>query len=334
MVDLARSGLCSVTRGKDYGLLDLPQIQARLALPPDQETTHPETGICRALFDCPDIPLTGTELQMRVIVATHPATATAAPVGTTRDGVVSELFFTALPQAAFPPADVVALYLHRGAFETVLSDEDKEQDSDRWVSHTPSGQEFWQVISQWIWNVRLELGHRLHPTPMRTTAFAPSQAEPLPVSIPGTTPSVTYGPAEWARTARVGIFAGADFTEQPDGTLRCPANHPLYAQERRPERDGTLRVVYAARLADCRGCPLREHCLLHGKETKKARRVSAVLRPIEGPLPPPDRKTQHPPATHPILWGGLESMPDPTRIHQPTAHTDGHNHYHTSRFSF
>ena len=122
------SGLAVVVRGKDYGLLDLPQVQARLALPPDEVSTHPETGTCRALFDCASLPLTGTELTMRVIVATHPATKTSAPVGVTRDGVVHELFFTALPQVAFNAASVVGLYLHRGAFETVLSDEDKEQD--------------------------------------------------------------------------------------------------------------------------------------------------------------------------------------------------------------
>jgi hypothetical protein len=70
---LPSCGLCSITRGKDYDLLDHPQVLARLALPPDQEMTHPETGTSRTLFDCPDIPLPGTDLRMRVIVATHPA---------------------------------------------------------------------------------------------------------------------------------------------------------------------------------------------------------------------------------------------------------------------
>jgi hypothetical protein len=31
-----------VMRGKDYDLLDLPEVQARLAQLPDQQTTHPE----------------------------------------------------------------------------------------------------------------------------------------------------------------------------------------------------------------------------------------------------------------------------------------------------
>jgi len=340
-IDLDKSGLAYVMRGKDYDLLDLPEIQARLALSPDQETTHPETGTRRALFDCPDVLLTPVGPRVRVIVATHPETASPARVGTTRDGMVYELFLTVLPQRAFTPADVVDLYLHRGAFETVLSDEDAEQDPDRWCSYTACGQEFWQILSQWMWNIRLELGHHLHPTPLRMTTFAQAQAspatppaseEPAPESQGGMLPkdpfdrdvsstpgqeshlmvadsgqrshfSLTYGTPEWARTARQGIYAGRDFHLQPDGTLRCPANHPLYAQERRAEHDGTVRVVYAARIGDCRACKRRVHCLGHGRDNKHPRRVSAVLRPAEGPSPPPEGAPSLPAALSPILWG-------------------------------
>ena len=115
--------------------------------------------------------------------------------------------------------------------------------------------------------------------------------------------SAVYGAPEWAQTSRVGIFAGRDFIQQPDGTLRCPTNHPLYPQERRVEHDGTVRVVYAARIGDCRACPLRGQCLAHGKETKRARRVSAVLRPIEGPSPSSVLTPSPASATQPILWG-------------------------------
>jgi len=55
VADLDTSGLPYVTRGKDYGLLDHPEIQARLQRPPDQVVTHPETATTRALFDCLDI---------------------------------------------------------------------------------------------------------------------------------------------------------------------------------------------------------------------------------------------------------------------------------------
>ncbi len=176
VADLDQSGLPYVMRGKDYGLLDHPEIQARLQRPPDQVVTHPETATTRALFDCLDIALTPMGPRIRVIVATHPATSTPARIGTTREGRVYELFFTCSPPSAFTPSDVLDLYLHRGGFETVLSDEDKEQDFDRWCSYTANGQEFWQILSQWIWNLRLELGHHLHPTPMRLTEFSEAEA--------------------------------------------------------------------------------------------------------------------------------------------------------------
>jgi len=312
LADLA--GLGYVMRGKDYSLLDLPQVQTRLALPPDQQTTHPETGTCRALFDYPDLCLTPTGPRTRVIVATHPATEISAKIGTTRGEVVYELFYTALPQEAFTPADVVDLYLHRGAFECVLSDEDQEQEPDRWCSHTAWGQEFWLILAQWIWNLRLELGHALHPTPMRTTEFASAQmdesaeAAPDPVSRPPEPAPVPYGPPQWARPSYTKGFAGADFSLQPDGTLRCPAGRPLYAQERRPERNGRLRVLYAARIGHCRSCQLREQCQ-ESATTIKARRVSAVYWPISsrasisGEFPPAPEESSPPPVPHPVLWG-------------------------------
>src|SRR5436305_9063398 len=287
VADLHRLGLGWITRGKDYALLDLPQVQARLALPPEQQITHPETGTCRALFDCPEVLLTPTGPRSRVIIATHPATALPSPIGLTREGVVYELFFTALPAGAFTAADVVALYLQRGAFEIVLADEDKEQDADRWCSRTPCGQEFWQVISQWMWNLRLELGHRLHPMPMRTTELAPAQTQPLPQPACDEGVCLTYGAPQWARPAAMGGFAADAFTPQADGTLRCPAGHPLHVRERRPQGDGRLRVLYAARVGHCRVCGLREQCQGYGSATIQPRRVSAVVRPIKGPPLPP-----------------------------------------------
>ncbi len=49
--------------------------------------------------------------------------------------------------------------------------------------------------------------------------------------------------------------------------------------ERRDEEraDGSLRVVYAASIRDCRPCPLREQCQWEGHETRKLRQVSVVL---------------------------------------------------------
>jgi hypothetical protein len=127
-----------VTRGKDYHLLDHPLVQARLHLPPDQLKPRPESQMARSLYDCPALPVGPEGTPCRVVVATHAAGKKKSPVGVTRAGIVYELFFTNLPQPAFTACDVVELYLHRGAFEPTLSDEDIEQDPDRWCSHSAS----------------------------------------------------------------------------------------------------------------------------------------------------------------------------------------------------
>jgi hypothetical protein len=216
--DLA--GFAFVTRGKEYTVLDHPLVQARLHLPPDRSQQRPESQFVRSLYDCPDVPVGSEGVRCRVVVATHPAGKKKSPVGISRAGVVYELFFSNLPQQAFTASDVVELYLHRGAFEPALADEDQEIDPDRWCSHTACGQEVWGIVSQWVWNLRLELGHQLEPTPPRTTEFAPAQAEAneqRPVTC-------GYGKPTVAAPWKAGRFSGQDFALQPDGTLRCPAD--------------------------------------------------------------------------------------------------------------
>src|SRR5262249_840041 len=147
----------------------------------------------------------------------------------------------------------------------VLADEDQEQDPDRWCSHTPCGQECWQIVSQWVWNLRLELGHQLEPAPLRTTEFAPpaAMASPHPVGPMGyTSPDVGL---PW----KAGRYSGRDFAPQADGSLRCPAGKTLCPTEQRREADGTLRILFAARIRDCRGCRLRAQCQWHGETTMK-----------------------------------------------------------------
>ncbi len=171
IADLA--GFLFVMRGKDYSVLDRPEVQSRLHLPADQQFSRSESSLVRQLYDCPDVAVGPEGVRCRVVVATHPVAQKKSRVGHTRKGIVYELFFTHLPQDAFTASAVVALYLHRGAYAPLLADEDQEQDPDRWCSHAPAGQEAWQIVSQWVWNLRLELGHMLEPTPMRTTEFAP-----------------------------------------------------------------------------------------------------------------------------------------------------------------
>jgi hypothetical protein len=160
----------------------------------------------------------------------------------------------------------------------------------------------WLILSQWVWNLRLELGQLLHRTAMRTTEFASAVVSTEPTCSSPLAATASYGPPTFAKTWKQGRMSGQDFIPQPDGTLRCPAGTPLYPQERRPERDGTVRVVYAARISHCRACLLREQCQWHGNSTKKPRRVSAVLHPLIEP-PKLAQVPQAALASGPILWG-------------------------------
>jgi hypothetical protein len=218
-----------------------------------------------------------------VVVATPPPTKKTSPVGVTRAGIVYELFFTNLPQQAFTASDVVELYLHRGAFEPALSDEDQEIDPDRWCSHAAWGQECWQLVAQWVWNLRLELGHQLEPAPVRITEFAAaiSPSEQAATRPTSSAPASGYGPHTTATLWKRGCFSGQDFPLQPDGTLRCPAGQSLRVQERRREADGSLRVVYGASIRSCRPCRLRQQCQWNGNATAKPRQVSVLLHPLQ-----------------------------------------------------
>src|SRR2546426_11976982 len=51
--DLA--GFPFVMRGKDYSVLDRPEVQSRLHLPADQQFSRAESGLVRQLYDCPEV---------------------------------------------------------------------------------------------------------------------------------------------------------------------------------------------------------------------------------------------------------------------------------------
>src|SRR5258708_1413659 len=173
LLDVLAAGLGVIARSRAYHLLDVEAVKQVLARAPSHVSTHPESGMTRALYDCASVPLTSAGPKVRGVVAKHGATSSAPAVGVDRDGMVYELFVSTLPSPAFTASDVLDLYLHRGSFETVLADEDNEQASDRWYSHTSCGQEFSQILAQWVWNIRQELGQQLSSAELRTTEFAP-----------------------------------------------------------------------------------------------------------------------------------------------------------------
>src|SRR5260370_39711480 len=264
-------------RGKDYTVLDHPVVQARLHLPPDSHFSRAESALVRALYDCADVPVGPEGRGSRVVVATHPKGPLRSRIGATGKGIVYELFFTKLPQEAFTAADIVALYLHRGAFEPQLADGDAEETPDRWCSHSPAGQEAWQIVSQWVWNLRLELGHVLEPTPLRPTEFA----LPVTETTVEQAPVQGYGKPSVALPWKAGRFSGQDFALRPDGTLRCPASQTLVAHERRREADGSLRVMYADSIRSCRPCTLRVICHWQVRATHMHRLVDLTVPSCE-----------------------------------------------------
>jgi hypothetical protein len=150
-------------------------------------------------------------------------------------------------------------------------------------------------------NLRLELGHQLEPTPLRTVSRsllpfrlrkrpATSIASPTPTSASG------YGPP--ATATRLGKRAASPaLTSLSSPTEPSSAKPAMRFTERRGEEraDGSLRVVYAGSHRDCRPCPLREQCQWEGHETRKPRQVSVRLASAAGGsctaalalLPPP-----------------------------------------------
>ena len=127
---MAKTTTCSIIRRSQHG--------CTCTLIHSSSGLQSQTG--RTLYDCPEIPVGLEGIPCLVVVATHPAGKKKSPVGVTCAGVIYELFGTLLPQHAFTACDVVELYLHRGAFELPLSEEDLEIDPDRWCSHAAWGE--------------------------------------------------------------------------------------------------------------------------------------------------------------------------------------------------
>src|SRR5438132_9034261 len=141
----------------------------------------------------------------------------------------------------------------------VLADEDVEEDPDRWCSYTECGQELWQIACQWVWNLRLSLGHAMQGGEVREIEWAPPKASP-PFLLAAENPPEEYGPWQWAAAfgRATGRFGADAFVLQEDGTLRCPAGASLWLSEMRQENAFTQRAIYVASQSDCPRFPFQE----------------------------------------------------------------------------
>src|SRR5260370_27398911 len=105
-----------------------------------------------------------------------------------------------------------------------------------------------------------------NPPQCVSLSFPPPQTKALPSPDP-TPAGPSFGPAQWARAARVGSLGGQDFLPQADGTLRCQHGAPLYPHERGAQHHATARLLYASRLSAGPCCLLRRRCQRHGTPT-------------------------------------------------------------------
>jgi hypothetical protein len=301
IAQLILAGVYLVTRGRGYQLLEHPQIQGVLAHPPTAKVTSMNTGEVLELFEGGWLELDEGLPRVRVIVARHPAPPPGkeVKVGKRVGEWVYELFITNLDAEGFLVEDVLDLYHGRGAFEGVLADEDIEEDPDRWCSYTECGQELWQIACQWVWNLRLSLGHAMQGSQLREIEWAPPK-EAAPFFVAAENPPEEYGPWQCAGEAgrASGRFTADAFPLQENGTLRCPAGASLWLSEVRQENAFTQRAVYLAYQTDCQRCSLREQCLAPGAKGNRARRVSAVRRL----LPPPLSVERQPVMLGPMRW--------------------------------
>jgi hypothetical protein len=181
---LSELGLGYLARCADYRLLEHLELVPLLEHLEPQLLELPDSGARRRLYDVGQIQWhagkrsEGT-VQARLLVSVRPPGPSEQDkprIGKRIGEGIYELFVTDRSAAAFSASDLVSLYLGRGAAEGLLGAEDRELEPDRLVSTRPCGQEWWQLISQWVWNERLRLGTVAISGAARRTLWAEPRA--------------------------------------------------------------------------------------------------------------------------------------------------------------
>ena len=163
----------------DYKLLEMAEIKQSLESSAAEDFYQVDTNCHRRLYDLGFINWQGGKdksinVRTRLIVACSdaPPDGSKPRVGKLQGQKVYELFITSCAPNQLTVRDVVSLYYGRGGFEQTLSFEDQEQDPDRFCSQNQAGQEFWQLLAQWVWNARLRLGFAAQTPDARRTIWA------------------------------------------------------------------------------------------------------------------------------------------------------------------
>lgn len=303
---LQQRQLSYITRCRDYHLLKDPKVQAQLAASPQQQYLHPDSpDVTRELFDieCVDATRRGYLEPLRlIIVRMIRFSKQKRSVGKYEGKYLYEVFLTSLPSSGFSAADVLSLYNGRGGFEQTLSEEDTELDCDRWCSWQPQGQSFWQILSQWVWNWRIQAGWQSQATlEVRQTLWSPALgtastddvsvspmlAAPSPLVEPSMAPPPKYGAMTvapgWGQSRHK--YSGKDFQVIGDEAIECPAGHRMDRQELRYNRVGDMQMVFGIKPTICRDCPLIRHCHADRSSNTRGRRI--LVTRVKLPTPPP-----------------------------------------------
>jgi hypothetical protein len=172
-------GVGYLMRCCDYKLLDSAEFKQQLSVTAPVQFYQVDTSATRQLYDLGFINWQGGKdkslaVRSRFIVACSnaPVDKSKPKVGKLQGNKVYELFITDHTGDQLTASDIVSLYYGRGGFEQTLSQEDQEQDPDRFCSQNPAGQEFWQLLAQSVWNTRLRLGFASQTPQCRRTIWA------------------------------------------------------------------------------------------------------------------------------------------------------------------
>ena len=303
-------GLGYLLRVCDYQILHDPAVRDALAAGAIARLRHPDTGIERELFDLPAYAwstLRSPTLTTRMLIARRrEVPGEAVAIGKRLDGWIYELVATDRTAAQWDAARAYTLYQERGAFEATLGQEDRELPTDRWVSFADHGQEFWQILCQWVWNLRLRAAARARaaptpseplepeatairgesvvlPPPARASAQTPRTGVESAAATAATHPAEagepTSMPTSMPTSTRVQAAFGTGCFERKDAhTVVCPAGVAMHATERVVRATGPC-VRYQAPPKVCRQCALSVACRGLEPDPRHGRRITLPVWP-------------------------------------------------------
>ncbi len=160
-----QNGIGYLMRSRDYSLLKHPVVVSRMQEAEGWEAVEGRESEQRKDIGYIEDAGRGYSSPFRLIVVRTPEAQHNGRIGKRYKGQVYELFITSQSASSLQSRDVLSLYFGRGGFERRLKEEDEEQEMDRWCSWSASGQEFWQILSQWVWNWRVWMGWQQAETP-------------------------------------------------------------------------------------------------------------------------------------------------------------------------